>query len=69
MAEFITHEIKISSSGGAESQQPDHFMKRNAAIYRDAMIRFRHSRVHFSVEHPEDEGFVTNQRLVVRLAI
>src|SRR5664280_83620 len=69
MAEFITTEIKITPACGTECEQPDHLMKCNAPIHRETMIRFRHAGIHFSIEHPEYEGFVANHRLVVRLAI
>ncbi len=52
-----------------ERDEADHLVQRHAPVDAEVLPEDAHVRVHVGVDHPEDEGLVPHEGLVVRLAV
>ena len=65
MSEFIAHEIQVSSATGSKGEQTDHFMQGNPPLNDQVIAPEVHALIHFLVQKPEYDRFVSHQRLVM----
>ena len=69
MPKLIPHKIKISASGTADRNQPDHFVQGYTPVNDQVGLIFAHAVIHLLVDQSEDNGLVSYHGLIVALDI
>lgn len=69
MPELISHKVQVGLPAQRNSQKSDHLMDRDASVNYDRLIIFLHVKVNFISEKPLCNRLVTNDCLIVGLAI
>ena len=69
MSELVTHKVQVTAIDGRGRHEPDHFMKRQSALYHKVSVVRLHVPVHIGIDKTEDDRFVSYQRLIVTLGI
>src|SRR5574344_817403 len=69
MAEFISHEVQVSSSAGSKGHETDHLVQGDASVDKKILRALVHGKIHFLVHKTEDYGLVPDQGLIVTFSI
>ena len=69
MAEFVAHEVEVALSRECERDETNHFVESDGSVDLEVRGEDGHVAVHLLVGKPEHDGFVTDQGLIVRLAV
>ena len=69
MSELIAHEVEVTAVDGAKCDEAYHLVEGDASIDVGVLVSFLEVPVHVAVDESEDDGLVSDECLVVALAV
>ncbi len=69
MPELISHKVQVGLPTQGNSKKSDHLVDRDTSVYNDRLSAFLHVRIDFTPKKPLCNSLITNDRLVMGLAI
>ncbi len=69
VSKFVAHEVEVAVVGGGEGDEACHFVEGDAAVDGEVAGAGVHVEVHLFVDEFEDEGFASDEGLIVGFEI